>query len=76
MHSQDLLFHAHQLAAQERNIQDLAFCFDTYLEFARDGREPTKYTDGTVAMDADGATRQLENAIRRVLGDARRKEED
>lgn len=68
MHSQDLVFHAHQLATQERNLSDLASCFDTYLEFARDGREPTKFADGTVAMDANGATRQLENAIRRVLG--------
>jgi hypothetical protein len=48
---------------QELAIQRLAQCFDWHLEFTRDGREPTKYADGTVAMDAARAIKQLEEAI-------------
>jgi len=59
--SQTLLAHAHSVQRLEAELQALGFCFDTYLEFTRDGRAP----DGT--MDAASATRQLEAAVRRVL---------
>jgi hypothetical protein len=53
---------------QELAIQRLDLCFNWYLEFTRDGREPTKYADGTIAMDAAKASRQLEEAICNLLG--------
>jgi hypothetical protein len=53
---------AHEVERRERALQRLAFCFDVYTEYTRDGREPTEH------MDAAKATRQLENAICAVLG--------
>lgn len=53
---------------REEAISRLAFCFDTYLDFTQNGRQPTTCADGSVTMDANGATRQLCEAIRAVLG--------
>jgi hypothetical protein len=57
-----------QMDETERNIESVKFCFDAYLHFTRDGGEPTRNADGSVCMDAAGATRQLEESIGRLLG--------
>lgn len=53
---------------QDGAMQRLAFCFDVYLQHVRNGAEPTRFLDGSIAMDSEKATAQLENAIRSVLG--------
>ena len=70
MDTNQLRYLASQIEESEAAISRLAFCFDTYLEFVEDSREPTKYADGTIAMDASRATEQLKAAINHVLGRA------
>ena len=53
---------ATQLEKQERAIDSVRFCLDVFLEFYRDGREPTEH------MNVDKATEQLANACGRLLG--------
>jgi hypothetical protein len=60
--AQNLLYIGHRLDKLERDIDSLAFCFDTYLEFVYDGRGPTDH------MDASKAIQQLESAICRGIG--------
>jgi hypothetical protein len=64
----DLQCLAHRLEEHEKTLDRLASCFDTYIEFNRDGREPSRFADGTVAMDADKSRRQLDVAIAALLG--------
>jgi len=58
---------ARELERVEDNINDLAFCYRTYRDLVVEGKEPTRFATGEVAMDADGATRQLCSAIERLL---------
>lgn len=67
MHSQDLLMFAHSYAKQEEDISSLKFCYDVFLNYTEHGGEPTKYADGSIAMNAEKATEQLKEAIERVL---------
>lgn len=52
---------AHYLEQTEQEIDRVKFCFNVYLEFARDGQEPTS------DMDATKARIQLDNAIAALL---------
>jgi hypothetical protein len=60
--AQNLLYMAHRYDKLERDIDSLAFCFDTYLEFVYDGREANDH------MNASKAIQQLESAICWVIG--------
>lgn len=62
MNSQDLVYFAHALAEREDHLATLSFCYDVYLDFNENGREPTP------DMDAAKATEQLLGAVARVLG--------
>jgi hypothetical protein len=37
---QQLLYIGHAVAQRERDLETLAFCYDTYVEFVHAGREP------------------------------------
>jgi hypothetical protein len=67
-YAQELRMIAAEADRREEALNRLAFCFDTYLTFTRDGREPTKYADGSIAMDAERAIDQLEEAIAAAIG--------
>ncbi len=66
-YAQELRMIAAEADRREQAIGRLSFAYDVFKNY-RDGAQPVTYADGTVAMDVEKATAQLEEAIRAVIG--------